>query len=160
MPNLNSKSHLSERLFLGHNFSMLKNLLTGPVKPNETLSQLSLLALRVFVGGAMAFGHGLGKVPPSEKFIEGVTEMGFPMPLLFAWSAGLAEFVGGIFLALGLFTRPSAFFVAFTMGVAAFVRHAPDPFKQKELSLLYFVIAIFFVIHGAGKFSADRFIRK
>ena len=33
-------------------------------------NQLVDLALRMFVGLSMAFGHGLGKVPPSEGFVN------------------------------------------------------------------------------------------
>ena len=52
---------------------------------NTTTSNLSLLGLRVFAGLAMAFAHGLGKVPPSDRFIGAVENLGFPAPALFAW---------------------------------------------------------------------------
>lgn len=134
----------------------MKKYLCKVTLESDLFSELTMTGLRVFAGLAMAFGHGLGKVPPSEKFLEGVTELGFPMPEVFGWAAGLSEFAGGIFLAFGLFTRPAAFFVASTMFVAGFLRHAQDPFKAKELALLYFVIALVFVARGAGKWSADR----
>lgn len=121
---------------------------------------LGLFLFRVFVGVSMAWAHGLGKVPPSEKLIENVTGMGFPLPVLFAWSAGLAELVGGAFLALGLFTRFSALFVGFTMAVAAFVAHGADPYKSQELSLLYLASCVLFLFCGAGSLSMDRIIRK
>jgi putative oxidoreductase len=121
--------------------------------------ELSVTALRVFAGLSMAFGHGLGKLPPSENLISGAEAMGFPMPVVFAWCAGLSEFLGGIFLALGFLTRPSAFFIGFTMVVAGFVRHAQDPFKIKELAFLYLAVMLVFAVRGAGRFSLDRFIR-
>lgn len=129
---------------------------------NKLLNQpdFGLLALRLFAGLAMAFAHGLGKVPPSEGFIGAVEGLGFPLPILFAWGAGLAELVGGLFIALGLFTRHSAFFLGFTMAVAAFGQHGADPFKLKELSLMYLFVCILFVFTGAGKFSLDRIFRK
>lgn len=114
-----------------------------------------LLIPRVYIGLAMAFAHGLGKLPPSEKFIEGVAEMGFPAPLVFAWAAAVAEFAGGLCLALGLLTRPSALFCLFTMIVAAFVRHGADPFQRKELALLYAAAFAIFVVIGPGRFSLD-----
>lgn len=139
---------------------MIKRNLCKVTLESGLFSELTMTALRVFAGLSMAFGHGMGKVPPSEKFVEGVTELGFPMPEAFAWAAGVSEFAGGIFLALGLFTRPAAFFVASTMFVAGFLRHAQDPFKAKELALLYFVVALVFVARGAGKWSADRVLLK
>ncbi len=86
-----------------------------------------LLVLRVFSGLGIAFGHGLGKLPPSDRFIAGTAELGFPMPFVFAWVAALSEFLGGIFIALGIFTRPAAFMVLMTMLVAVFRRHINDP---------------------------------
>jgi putative oxidoreductase len=106
----------------------------------------------------MALAHGLGKVPPSEAFTQGVAELGFPAPALFAWCAAAAELLGGLGLALGALTRLSAGSVAFTMIVAAFGRHASDPYRMKELSLLYLAIALFFLIAGAGRYSVDAWL--
>jgi putative oxidoreductase len=124
------------------------------------VGELSLTALRIFFGIAMAFAHGRGKFPPSEQFVAGVTNLGFPAPEMFAWLAGTSEFIGGLFLALGFLTRPSAFLVAITMAVAAFGRHATDPFKVKELALVYLFVALIFAVRGAGKFSVDRFLSR
>lgn len=127
---------------------------------NLACNDFAALILRLFAGLTMAFAHGLGKIPPPEMLVQGLGAMGFPAPEFFAWAAALAEFAGGLLLALGLLTRPAAFFMAFTMAVAAFGAHAADPFQKKEMALLYLVISLFFVIYGAGKFSIDRFISK
>ena len=106
------------------------NLLFGGVGIRSTFGNIGLLILRAFTGLSLAFAHGIGKIPPSERFIEGVSKLGFPLPALFAWAAGSSELLGGVFLAAGFMTRPAAFFVAFTMGVAAFIRHASDPYSN------------------------------
>lgn len=137
----------------------LRNLISGTVDVRSLGFDLGTLVLRG-AGLLMAFAHGLSKMPPSEKFIAGVTTLGFPMPFVFAWCAGLSEFIGGIFLAIGLFVRPSAAALAFTMGVAAFLRHAEDSFKMKEPALLYFTISMSLVFLGGGRFSIDSLIRK
>jgi len=111
--------------------------------------------LRLFTGMTLAFAHGVGKLPPSEGFVNAVGDLGFPQPYFFAWSAGLAEFIGGWLLALGFLTRPAAAFIAFTMIVAAFGRHADDPFGRKELALLYLFVALHYLFSGAGKLSLD-----
>ncbi len=121
---------------------------------------LGILIFRIFVGCAMFYAHGLGKVPPSEKMIAGVANMGFPLPLLFAWMAALSELIGGALIVVGLFTRYSAFFLAITMGVAGFIVHGSDPFGEKELALFYFVSSILLIFAGAGNYSLDRLIRK
>ena len=46
------------------------------------------------------------------------------------------------------------------MATAAFVRHAADPFRQKELALLFLATAFLFLCAGAGRFALDRLIKK
>lgn len=133
----------------------MKHLLVG-TDPNSSTTDAGMLILRVVAGLALALGHGLGKLPPSERFIEGVGDMGFPFPPLFAWAAALSEFLGGIFLAIGFLTRPSALFIAITMATALFIRHAGDPFSSREKAVLYLAIAILFVVAGAGRYSIDK----
>lgn len=136
-----------------------KTLLFGGSAPPSLPADIGLTLLRVSAGLAMAFAHGLGKVPPPDRFVGGIESMGFPAPLLFAWLAGLAELVGGLLLALGLLTRPAALSIAFTMFVAFFIRHGGDPFRDKELAFLFLAISIAFTLTGSGRFSLDRFLR-
>lgn len=139
---------------------MIKSFMFSVTRENNMPTELSVTALRVFTGLAMALGHGMGKLPPSEGLISGVTAMGFPLPIAFAWLAALSEFAGGLFLAIGLFTRPAALAVTFTMGVAAFMAHGADPFSRKELALLYFFVGLMFVFRGASRFSVDRLLAR
>ena len=139
---------------------MLKNILFGGAGFRSIPGNLGLALLRIFTGVAISFGHGIGKMPPSDGFISGTAKLGFPMPTIFAWAAGLSEFAGGILLALGLFTRVSSFFIAFTMFVAAFLRHVSDPFDTKEKALLYLFIALLFVGMGSGQLGVDAMIRE
>lgn len=138
----------------------LKSLLFGGFETQNRIGDFGLLLLRLFTGLALSFAHGIGKVPPSEQFIQGVGDLGFPIPHVFAWCAAFAEFFGGMLLAIGLFTRPSAFLIAVTMGVAAFVVHAADPFQRKEMALLFLFIALAFLFMGSGRYGIDNLIRK
>lgn len=119
-----------------------------------------LLVLRVFAGISLMWAHGRGKMPPSEQFIDGVGEMGFPVPIVFAWGASLAEYAGGVLLALGFLTRPAAFMILCTMTVAALVRHQDDAYGVKERALLYGVVALAFLFIGAGRISVDALARR
>ena len=139
---------------------MIKDILFGGKGCSDKLGDFGLALLRVSAGIIMAVAHGLPKLQDPSKIIDGTTAMGFPLPTISGWLAIMAEFLGGILLALGLLTRPAAFFVAFTMGVAAFVAHGSDPFAKKEMALLYLVIMIMFLFTGAGRFSIDRLISK
>ena len=125
--------------------------------PKETLLSFGLLVLRVFAGFGLAT-HGYAKLfgGRMSEFAAGVGAMGFPLPVFFAWSAALSEFLGGILVAIGLKTRYAAAFAAVTMAVAAFVRHASDPFKVKELALIYWAAFSAIILTGGGRYSLDR----
>ena len=122
---------------------------------------IGLLVLRVGIGLMMAFGHGLGKIPPSQGFIEGaVGGMGLPFPTLFAWLAALSEFLGGLLIAVGLLTRPAAIALASTMAVAFLVTHggALSGDNSGEMAFLYLVPAIALAFTGAGRYSLDQVV--
>jgi putative oxidoreductase len=138
---------------------MLKRILFGGESSDSPLTNLGLTLLRIFAGiGLMT--HGVTKIPPSEKFLESVTGMGFPMPQAFAWAAGLSEFAGGALLILGLFTRPVSFLIAFTMATALIGQHRNDPFATQEKAFLYLFIALAFLFMGANFWSVDGILRK
>ncbi len=139
---------------------MLKKILFGGESGLSPLANAGLTLLRIFAGAALALSHGIGKMPPSDGFVEATAKLGFPLPGVFAWAAALSEFLGGAFLALGLFTRVSSFFIAFTMLVALLGVHRADPFQKQELAFLYFFIALAFMLKGSGDWSIDSFLRK
>ena len=139
---------------------MLKRVLYGGESGLSFPANAGLTLLRIFAGVALLMSHGMGKIPPSEGLINTTAGIGFPAPAAFAWGAGLAESLGGVCLALGLFTRPAAFFIAFTMGTALLGVHRHDPFAKQEMAFLYFFIAIAYLLMGAGDWSLDRFLRR
>ena len=69
---------------------MLKQILFGGETGLSPLANAGLTLLRIFAGVALALGHGLGKMPPSERFVENTANLGFPLPGLFAWAAALS----------------------------------------------------------------------
>lgn len=138
----------------------MRSLLFGGVRSSSVLFELGLTPLRVFAGLALCLGHGLGKFPVSAAFVARVDGFGFPMPMLFAWAAAATEIVGGLLLAIGLLTRPSAFFIICTMTTAVVLQHANDPFSGKEKALLFGFIALAFLCLGGGRWSIDARLSK
>jgi len=136
----------------------MSNLFYTPLHPTPT--NIGLLIFRIFIGLNIAFMHGFGKMPPAEQFVGMVSGMGFPAPGLFAWLAALAEFGGGILIAIGLLTRPAAIVLAFNMAVAGLIFHASDPWKVKELAWMFLFSAILLSFTGAGEYSVDSKLRK
>ncbi len=131
-------------------------ILFGTPGPSRTLDA-GLLMLRLGLFAMLALGHGLGKLPVSQGFIDNTAGMGFPLPTLFAWAAALSEFVGALLLVLGLMTRPAAAFVAVTMLVAFALAHgfALTGEGSGELAFVYLVGAVTLLLTGPGRFSVD-----
>jgi putative oxidoreductase len=123
-------------------------------------ADIGLLLLRLFAGLALAFAHGLGKLPPSDRFVGWVGSFGFPAPGVFAWLSGITEFFGGILLASGLLTRPAAVFIVINMTVAVIFGHAGQSFGERELPLLFLFVALMFAFVGAGRYSVDAQLRR
>jgi putative oxidoreductase len=103
-------------------------------------------------------------IPKMNKLIAG-GEIQFPDPLGMGPTVSLvlavfAELICSILIGFGFLTRLAAFPLIITMAVAAFIVHAGDPFKQKELSLMYLVLYIILFFIGSGKYSVDYFISK
>ena len=124
-------------------------------------SDLGLLWLRV-LGGVGISTHGFAKIfgGGMDRFAEGVTQMGFPLPVMFTWAAALSEFVGGLCLAAGVGVRVAAAFVCGTMSVALFLAHRQDPFDVKELAYLYWAASGALLMLGGGAFSLEKLWRK
>jgi putative oxidoreductase len=136
----------------------LRTRIFGGGTPGSPAADAGLAALRIVAGLLLAFLHGLGKVPPQEGFVGWIGSLGFPAPMLFAWLAALAEFGGGILIALGLLTRPAALLVVIHFMIVVFVAHAGDPLGDRELAILFGVIALQFLLTGPGRYSLDAVI--
>ncbi|HWP31758.1 MAG TPA: DoxX family protein [Fimbriimonadales bacterium] len=138
----------------------LHNLLFGGSGANSLVGEFGAFIIRFAFGLTLMLAHGLGKLPPNAKFIEGVGNLGFPVPEFFAWCSALAEFLGGALLAVGLLTRLAALSIVINMAVAYFMVHGADPFQKKEMAMLYGVVALGFLFFGGGKLSLDGVISK
>ena len=74
----------------------------------------------------------------------------------------LLEFVGGILIMLGLFTRPVAFILSGEMAVAYFQFHQPNglwPVQNQGMpAVLYCFIYLYMVARGGGDWSLDALV--
>ncbi|MBI5365396.1 MAG: DoxX family protein [Planctomycetes bacterium] len=111
-------------------------------------------ALLRMVTGFLYLWHGLQKV------------FGFPDagkgggPGFVTYIAGPIELVGGLFVLLGLFTRPAAFLCSGLMAVAYWMAHGTQallPIQNRgESAALYCFVFLFISAHGAGCWSVDE----
>lgn len=77
------------------------------------------------------------------------------------WVAGVIELLGGLLIALGLFTGISAIISGLNMIAAYAVGHfstaSPWPYQNRgELTLVYLAAFVLILLMGGGKYSLDR----
>ncbi len=118
-----------------------------------------MLSLLRIVTGLVFVEHGAQKL---FGLFGGIgAHLAFPDLL---WFAGVIEFVGGLLILVGLFTRVAAFICAGEMGYAYFTAHAPHGFwpvvNHGEPAVLYCFVFLYFVTAGGGPISLDHLLRK
>ena len=115
------------------------------------MAAVGLLALRIAFGAIFIY-HGWGKLADMDKTVSMFGMMGFPLAAFFAWVVALVEFLGGIAILLGVYTKEVAKLLAIIMLVAILKVHLGGGFKGMEfqLSLLGGLLALAGV--GAGKY--------
>jgi putative oxidoreductase len=112
------------------------------------------------ITGLLFLQHGLQKL---FGLLGGVNGGTVPIASLMG-AAGIIEFVGGILIIIGLFTRPVALLLIAEMIGALFMVHFPQggfPIQNGgELALLYVMLFAFLAVYGAGPFSVDASLRR
>ena len=127
----------------------------------------STLALRIPVG-IIFMAHGAQKLfawfggyglAGTGQFFESI---GLAPGVAMAFLAGSAEFFGGLFLILGLLTRPSALVLAFTMLIAIVSVHLPNGLFMSnggyEFGLALVAASVSLMLSGGGKVAVDNWL--
>ena len=116
-----------------------------------------MLSILRMIVGLLYMEHGLAKI---LDFPHQPNHAPYALFTLNPGLQGLLELVGGLLLALGLFTRPVAFVLAGNMAVAYFMAHAPRGFfpllNGGELAIVYCFVFLYFWVAGGGEWRLDR----
>jgi putative oxidoreductase len=130
----------------------------------SALSEFAEPILRIALGGIL-IPHGMQKLFGSFGGM-GLTanaalfdKIGYSPGIFWGTLVGLTEFIGGIMLVIGLFTRFAAAAVLIFMLVAIKFTSAKGFFWSAggmEYPILLGVVALYFVIRGSGPWSVDH----
>lgn len=124
-----------------------------------------LLVIRLYWGLSFA-QTGWGKLQHLDRTAGYFASLDIPLPKLNAFAAGSTECLGGLLLALGLFARPAAVPLIFTMIVAYATAdreawHAvfsePDKFVTAA-PFLFLLAALVVLVFGPGRLSLDAWL--
>ena len=145
-------------------FNTLETFLT---KLGHILQAPLLLVIRLYWGWSFA-QTGWGKLMNLERTTNFFASLNLPVPKLNAIVAGSTECIGGVLLALGLFTRFASPALIFVMVVAyltadreALLAITSDADKFTEAAPFLFLFAALIVFaFGPGKLSFDALVRK
>ncbi|MCP3130220.1 DoxX family protein [Shewanella sp. KJ2020] len=140
----------------------MKALITKTLTSTPSLAPL---ALRIPIG-IILLAHGSQKLfgwfggYGLEGTGQWMASIGLTPGYLMALMAGSSEFFGGLFLLLGLLTRPTALVLSFTMLVAIFSVHIGNGLfltnNGYEFGLALLAATVSLTFSGAGKFALDN----
>lgn len=135
----------------------------------QTGTSYAPLALRIPIG-IILMAHGAQKLfgwfggYGLQGTGQWMASIGLKPGVLMAFLAGSGEFFGGLFLLIGLLTRPAALVTAFTMIVAIFTVHIDNGLFMAnngyEFGLALLAATVSLLISGAGNLSIDRLLSR
>ena len=148
-------------------FKLGTNLYDAFVKAVSSTQSLFLLVVRLYWGWQLA-QNGWGKLHNLDNVIQFFTSLGLPAPGPAAFFVASFELVGGILLALGLFSRIAALGIAIDMLVAyltadreALLAFFSNPGKFYVADPYTFLFAgVLILIFGPGKIALDSFAQR
>ena len=116
-----------------------------------------LAAVRILIGAFM-FWHGK-EVFEKEKMDEYGTwmvDLEFIFPSVIAYVGKGCEFISGILLCLGLFTRLAALILIVNMSIITFGMGQGRIFMEDQHPFQFVVFGVLFLFLGGGDYSLDK----
>ena len=123
----------------------------------ERRRELGALFIRLFMGTFLIYMSqdnvfDRARMLEFERFLR---QFGFPAPLVSAHVSVYAQFVCGMLILLGAFTRAAAVVMIVNFIVALVMVHTRLPFREALDPSAMLAGSLFLLFHGAGALSVD-----
>jgi putative oxidoreductase len=139
------------------------------IKIGDVLQPIILLVFRL-TWGWQSFQTGQGKFTNHAKVAEFFASLGIPLPDLNAWFVGGVECFGGLFILVGLASRPASWLLFCSMTVAYLsvsderakvfgIFKDSTPFLTAD-PFFFWLTALLVLAFGPGQISLDYLIGK
>jgi putative oxidoreductase len=117
-----------------------------------------LLLLRLAFGGRLIYGtldnvFSWDRMLEFAKFLE---NHGFPFPVLSAVLSVLVQFLAGISWIIGFKVRIFSLLMILNFAIALLMVHRNDTYLGSVSAIHLFVISIFLLFAGSGKYGFDK----
>lgn len=83
---------------------------------------------------------------------------GFSSPSFMVYMGKIAELIAGILMTIGLFTRPAALVLIFTMLYISFLVGHGKVWYEDQHPFLFVLLGLVFFFTGPGKLSVDQLL--
>lgn len=125
------------------------------------LDEPSIALLRI-VAGAALITHGWGKIQDPTAMSGFLESMGFWPGAFWSFMVAIAESIGGLLIAIGLFTRPAALMNLISMTVIIWFHwiFKEEGYGGAEKAILWWVMLFYFVVHGGQHYAVDKVMKR
>jgi putative oxidoreductase len=119
--------------------------------------EAGILLLRLFFAAILIYGtlDNVLSEARMHEFRDFLAHHGFPYPLFSARLSVYAQFVCGLLLLAGFATRLAALVMIVNFVVALGMVHVGLEFGANIAPLSMLALAVFFALHGGGRFAMD-----
>lgn len=123
----------------------------------ESRKDLTAFLLRVLLGARLVWGtqDNIFSGERMEEFAGFLAANGFPWPMPGALLSAWVQFVCGLLLILGAFTRWASALIVLNFIAALLIAHRSDTFEGMFPALVMLFGGLFFLAHGAARPSVD-----
>lgn len=128
----------------------------------KSREDLAYLFLRVLTGSFLVYGvwDNIISYDKMREFVSFMRANGFPLPEVLAPFSVYTQFLAGLGLIFGLFTRWSGVIIAITFIVAVLMVHWNQSFREWWPAAVLVGLGFLFASRGSGRYGIDKFLER